>query len=406
MTPVQDSSTSRLPVKKNARNTRASGDFYTFYALLTEEERLLCDRVRAYIDQEVVPVINGYWERAEVPFPLLPKLGELRLAGETIQGYGCLGLKRPAAGLMFAEIARGDAGLATVVGASSLAMYAIHMYGSEEQKQRWLPAMARLEAIGAFATTEPDYGSDIFNLQTQARREGEQWVLNGVKRWVSNASIADVVVVWARTHTGQVNAFLMEKGTPGFDAQVITGKSAVRSSWQTHITLQDVRVPVANRLPLAQNFNDAMKILALGRYKVACSAIGSALACYEHALTYVKKRKQFGKPLAGFQLVQYKLAHMVAEITASQALCYRLGQLMDEDQASAAMISLAKMHTTQKARQIAADARDLLGGNGILLEHHVARHFSDIEAHFTLEGADHLQALTVGLEVTGFQAFF
>jgi glutaryl-CoA dehydrogenase len=406
MTPVQGSNASRVSAKKNTRSTRASADFYSFYDLLTEEERQVCDRTRAYVDQEIIPVISDYWERAELPFALLPKLGELTIAGETIQGYGCLGMKRPAAGLVAAEIARGDAGVAAILGASSLTMYTIDMYGSEEQKARWLPAMAKLEMIGAFAATEPDYGSELLSMQTKAQREGDQWVLNGVKRWVSNASIADVVIVWARTHTGQVNAFLVEKGTPGFDAQVITGKNAMRSAWQTHITLQDVRIPAANRLPRVQSFNEAMKALTLGRYRVACSAVGHAMACYEYALAYTKKRKQFGKPLASFQLVQYKLAHMVAEITASQALCYRLGQLIDEDRATAAMVSLAKMHTTQKARQIAADARDLLGGNGILLENHVIRHFADIEAHFTLEGSDHMQALTIGLEITGSQAFF
>jgi len=406
MTHIQDLTIAHSLTKKSARGVRTSADFYHFYSLLTEEERMLCDRIRAFSDQEVIPIISSYWERGELPFDLLPKLAKLDIAGDSIQGYGCPGIKRPAAGMAFAEIARGDAGVAAVLGASCLAMYAIDMYGTEEQKLRWLPKMAKLEKIGAFASTEPDHGSDVLNMETNARRENDQWVINGTKRWISNASFADVIVVWARTHTGQVNAFLVEKGAPGYDAQVITGKNSMRSAWQTHITLHDARVPAVNRLPNAHSFSDAMKVVNFGRYRVAWSAVGHAMACYEYALAYVKKRKQFGKPLASFQLVQYKLARMLAEITSLQALCYRLGQLLDEGQATAAMVSLAKMQSTLKAREVAADARDLLGGNGILLENHVIRHQADIESHFTLEGTDHMQALTVGLEITGFQAFF
>lgn len=406
MTHVQDGSASRTLTRKNARSMKTSADYYQFYSLLTEEERALCERTRAFTDQEVIPVIGQYWERGQLPFELLPKLAKLGLGGDTIQGYGCPGIKRPAAGMACAELARGDASMAAILGASCLSMYTIDMFGSEEQKLRWLPPMAKLEKFGSFASTEPDHGSDVPNLETSARREGDYWVINGTKRWTSNASFADVVIVWARTHTGQGNAFLVEKGTPGFDAQVITGKNAFRASWQTHITLNDVRVPAANRLPHAQSFNDTIKALNLGRYRVAWSAVGHAMACYEYALAYVKKRKQFGKPLASFQLVQSKLARMLAEITSMQALCYRLGQLLDEGQATAGMVALAKMQTTLKAREVAADARDLLGGNGILIENHVTRHMADLEAHFTLEGTDHMMALTVGLEVTGLQAFF
>jgi glutaryl-CoA dehydrogenase len=403
---MHDPAVSRSLPKKGTGAAKTSTDFYHFHYLLTEEERQLCERVRAFSDQEVTPIISSYWERGELPFELVPKLARLNIAGDTIQGHGCPGIKRPVAGMISAEIARGDAGVTAILGASCLAMYAIDMFGSEEQKSQWLPTMATLERIGAFASTEPDHGSDVIHMETSARRDGDSWVINGSKRWISNASFADVIVVWARTHTGQVNAFLVEKGTPGFEARVIRGKNVMRSAWQTDITLQNVRVPVSNRLPHAHSFSDAMKVLSLGRYRVAWSAIGHAMACYEYALAYVKNRKQFGKPLASFQLVQYKLAQMLAEITSLQTLCYRLGQLMDEGQYTAGMVSLAKMQTTSKARKIAADARDLLGGNGILLEHHVIRHQGDIEAHFTLEGTDHMQALSIGLEITGLQAFF
>ncbi|GCE14526.1 acyl-CoA dehydrogenase family protein [Tengunoibacter tsumagoiensis] len=390
----------------NGRSASAPTDFYLFSQLLTDEERQIRDRVRAFCDQEVIPVINDYWERGELPFPLLPKLAELGIAGDTIEGYGCPGMSRTAAGFLFAELSRGDGSLNAVLGASCLAMYAIALNGSEEQKQRWLPGMAKLEKFGAFAATEPDHGSDVINMETRAHREGDDWILNGSKRWISNASFADVIVVWARTNTEQVNAFLVEKGTPGFDAQVIKSKLSLRAAWPTHITLTNVRVPAANRLVHAQSFSDSMKTLNLGRYRIAWAAIGHAMACYEYALAHVKKRKQFGKPLASYQLVQQKLARMLSEITSLQALCYRLGQLIDEGQATSAMISLAKMQTTLRARQIAADARDLLGGNGILLENHVCRHMADLESGFTAEGTDHMQALTIGLEITGTQAFF
>jgi glutaryl-CoA dehydrogenase len=381
-------------------------DFYSIYDLLTDEERLLCKNVRAFGQKEVIPLINRYWEQGEVPFELIPKLAALNMAGDTIQGYGCQGRRQTTAGLLFAELTRCDGSVNAFVGVTSLAMYTIAQFGSEEQKNHWLPAMAKLEKIGAFGVTEPDHGSDVIHMETSARRDGDEWVINGSKRWIGNASFADVIVIWARTNTGQVNAFLVEKGTPGFKAEVIKGKTSLRAAWQTHITLEEVRIPAANRLAKTKNFNDVMRVLNLGRYRIAWSAIGHAMACYEYALAYTKKRKQFGKPLAGFQLVQQKLVCMLADITSLQALCFRLGQLMDDGKATTAMVSLAKMQATLKARQIAADARDLLGGNGLLLEHHVARHKADIETLFTAEGADHMQVLTVGLDITGLQAFF
>lgn len=396
---------SRRPTNNRLQYTDTSVDFYNLCDLLTEEDRITRDGIRAFGQKEVIPIINKYWEQGEFPFELIPKLGTLNMAGNTIQGYGCPGLCQTTAGILFAELARCDGSINTFIGVTTLAMYAIALFGSEEQKNHWLPAMAKLEKIGAFGLTEPDHGSDVIHLETHARRDGNEWVINGSKRWIGNASFADVVVIWARTNTGQVNGFLVEKGTPGFNAEVIKGKTSWRAIWPTNITLDEVRIPVANRLAKSKNFNDVMQILQFGRYRLAWSAVGHAMACYEYALAYTKKRKQFGKPLAGFQLVQQKLARMLADITSMQTLCFRLGQLLDEGKATAAMISLGKMQTTLKARQIAADARDLLGGNGILLEHHVARHQADIEALFTAEGADHMQALTVGLEITGFQAF-
>lgn len=381
-------------------------DFYLLDELLTPEERAVRDRVRAFVDREVTPVINGYWERAEFPFPLVPKLAALNLAGGTIRGYGCPGLSTVASGLVAMELARGDGSLNTFYGVhSGLAMTSIAMLGSEEQRQRWLPPMARLEQIGAFALTEPQHGSDAVALETRARREGDHYVLDGAKRWIGNGTIADLVVVWARDDEGQVGGFVVGRGAPGYAATVITGKTAKRAVWQADIALRGVRVPAENRLARSRSFKDTAKVLAATRYGVAWEAIGHAVAAYEAALAYAQQRVQFGKTLVHFQLVQNKLARMLAEITAMQLLCLRLSQLAASGKMTDGMASLAKLNNAAKARWVVAEARDLLGGNGILLENHVARHQADMEAVFTYEGTDHIQSLIVGREITGVQAF-
>jgi glutaryl-CoA dehydrogenase len=386
--------------------TATGADFYRIDDLLTAEERAVRDRVRAFCDREVIPIINDYWERAEFPFALIPKLAALNLAGGAIDGYGCPGLSPVAAGLLAAELSRGDGSLNTFFGVhSSLAMGAIALLGSEAQKRRWLPPMARMETLGAFALTEPDHGSDAVALATRARRDGDAYVLDGAKKWIGNASFADVVIVWARDDAGQVGGFLVEKGAPGFTAEVITGKLAQRAVWQARITLDGVRVPVANRLAGANSFKDTVAVLTASRSGVAWEALGHAAACYEAALAYARDRRQFGQPLVAFQLIQHKLARMLAELTGMQLLCLRLSQLQAAGAMTAGMASLAKMNNAAKARQIAAEARDILGGNGILLEHHVARHQADLEATFTYEGTDSIQALIVGREITGVSAF-
>lgn len=382
-------------------------DYFLVDAGLSEEERQIRDRVRRFCDTEIIPVINDYWERAEFPFAIVPKFAGLGITGGTITGYGCPGLSEVASGLVAAELARGDGSLNTFFGVhSGLAMGTIAMLGSEAQKEQWLPAMARLEKIGAFGLTEPDHGSDAVALETQARRNGDEWILDGAKRWIGNASFADVTVVWARdVADGQVKGFLVEKGTPGFTATVITGKTAKRAIWQAAITLSGARVPEANRLVGANSFKDTAKVLTATRYGVAWEAIGHAAACYEYALAYAKERRSFGKTLASRQLIQHRLARMLADVTAMQLLCLRLSQLLAAGQMTPGMASLAKMHNASKARQICADARDILGGNGILLENHVARHQADMEAVYTYEGTDTVQALIVGREITGIQAF-
>ena len=381
-------------------------DFYLMDELLTEQERSVRDKVRNFSDKEVIPIINDYWERAEFPFELVPKLAALGLAGADIKGYGCPGLSPVAAGLMALELARGDASVCTFFGVhSGLAMHAISLLGSEEQKQYWLPPMARMEKIGAFGLTEPDHGSDAVALETRAHRVGNDYIINGAKRWIGNASFADVTVIWARDDEGNVGGFLVEKGTPGFNTGIMTGKVAKRAVWQTDITLTDVHVPVENRLALSRSFKDTALVLTATRSGVAWEAVGHAVAAYEIALTYAKERIQFSKPLASFQIIQNKLAAMLANVTTMQLLCLRLSQLEAEGKMTAAMASLAKMNNARLAREVVADAREMLGGNGILLEYHIARHHADIEAVFTYEGTDTIQSLIVGRDLTGMQAF-
>jgi glutaryl-CoA dehydrogenase len=387
--------------------TRSLGtDYYLIEELLTDEERGIRDKVRAFADREVIPVINDYWDKAQFPFKLIPKMAELGIAGGTIEGYGCPGMSHLAAGLMAVEMARGDGSLNTFFGVhSGLAMTSIAMLGSEEQKEKWLPPMARMEKIGAFGLTEPNHGSDIVRLETSARRVGDEYVIDGEKRWIGNASFADVTVIWARDDEDNVAGFLVEKGAEGFSAEVMTGKMGKRAVWQADIKLEGVRVPIENRLEGADTFKDTAKVLTATRAMVAWEAIGHAVASYEAALTYAKEREQFGKPIASFQLIQNKLANMIAEITSMQLLCMRLAQLQEAGKMTGGMASLAKMNNARKAKQVCADARDIMGGNGVLLDYYVARHLSDMEIVYTYEGTDTIQSLIVGREITGVGAF-
>jgi glutaryl-CoA dehydrogenase len=383
-----------------------ASDLYRTDDLLTDEERAVRDRVRRFCVEEVRPVINGYWERAEFPFPLLPKLAGLGVCGGTTEGYGCPGFSPLAAGLVAMELARGDGSVSTFHGVhSGLAMAAIAMLGSEEQKERWLPRMARLELIGAFALTEPEHGSDAVTLETRVRRLGDGYVLDGEKRWIGNAMFADLIVVWARDAQGDVGAYVVEKGTSGFETRVITGKIAKRASWQADVTLTDVRVPPENRLPGAEGFDAAARVLMAARPGIAWGALGHAVAAYEAAVAYAAERESFGGPIAGYQLTQYRLAKMLADITCMRLLCMRLAQLVGEGRLTPAVASLAKMHNAARARQVVAEARDLLGGNGILLENEVGRHLGDVEVVSTVEGTDVVHALIVGREITGLSAF-
>jgi glutaryl-CoA dehydrogenase len=383
----------------------------TDYFLLREEfSREQLDyllRTRAFVEEHVLPVINDYWEKAEFPWPLVEKLGESGLVGDGIEGYGCPAMDALSAGLVHMELNRGDGSLGTFLGVQAgLAMKSIAMLGSEEQKQRWLPPMARLEAIGAFALTEPDHGSDSIALETSARRDGDSYVLDGRKKWIGNGTIADVVVVWARdTEDGQVKGFLVEEGTPGYDARRIEGKGSLRAVWQAEIELSGVRVPAENRLPGANSFKNTGEVLVTTRAVCAWAALGHATAGYDAALTYAKRRTQFGKPLVSFQLIQDRLVGMLAKVTAMQLYCRRLADLALAGRMEPTLAGLAKAHNTSTARVVLAEARDLLGGNGILLDFHVIRHMTDIESIHTYEGTETIQRLIVGRDITGVSAF-
>jgi glutaryl-CoA dehydrogenase len=382
-------------------------DYFGIREQFTEEQWLRFIDTRRFVDQEVLPVINDYWESAELPWPLMRRLPELGLVGEDIEGYGCPGMSPLARGLVHMELHRGDGSLGTFLGVQAgLAMKSIAMLGSEEQKERWLPALASLEAIGAFALTEPAHGSDSVSLETTARRDGAGWVIDGEKRWIGNGSIADVVVVWARSEEdGQVKGFLVETGVDGYRATTMEGKGAARAIWQAEIRLDDVWVPEESRLPGAGSFNDAGRVLVDTRSTCAWAALGHAVAAYDTALTYTRQREQFGRPLSGFQIVQDRLVKMLAEVTGMQLYCMQLARLAEAGRLSDTIAGLAKLNNTRKARQVIAEARDLLGGNGLLLENHVIRHMSDIEVVHTYEGTETIQSLIVGRDITGVGAF-
>jgi glutaryl-CoA dehydrogenase len=392
-------------------------DFFSVREQFTDEQWSHFIAIRRFVDEEVIPVIGPYWERAEIPWTLIRRLPELGVVGEDIKGYGCAGMSPMACGLVTMELHRGDGSLGVALGVhAGLAMQSIAMLGSEEQKERWLPAMATMDKLGAFALTEPDHGSDSVALETSARpvkgdgAAGDGWVLNGRKRWIGLGSVADLVIVWARnTEDGQVGAFVVEKGSPGYEAgyqaEVIEGKVSLRSIWQADIVLDNVQVPEENRLPGARSFKDTGKVLASTRSTCAWAALGHATSAYDTALRYALQRRQFGQALAGFQIIQQRLVSMLADLTAMQLYCLQIGRLAEAGRLTETVAGLAKMHNTRKARAIAADARDMLGGNGILLDYQVARHMADLEAIHTFEGTETMQTLIVGRAITGIGAF-
>lgn len=389
-------------------STSGGFDFYQIEALLTAEQRQIRDAVKAYVDGVVRPQINPYWERAEFPWPIVRILPDLPIMGGMLQGYDCAGLDAMQLGLVRYELAKGDGSIGTFYGVQSgLVMGAIGLLGSEEQKARWLPALARLEKIGAFGLTEPLRGSDAAHVLTTARRDGNSYVLNGAKRWIGNAPIADLLIIWARDETGQLGGFVVEnpRQTNGMKIETITGKIAKRAVLNGDIRLENVYVAPENRLAGANSFADVARVLASTRYTVAWEAAGVAAACLEIALEHAQTREQFGRPLARFQLIQQKLVEMAADVTQMQLLCLRLAQLFDAGQLDESKVALAKYNNARKARQVTQQAREILGGNGILIENHVARLFTDAEAIYTYEGTNEINLLIVGRAITRVGAF-
>jgi len=383
-------------------------DFYALEQLLDADGRQRVMSVRDFLEKSVAPVINHYWTREEFPHDLIPGLADLGIAGLACPGYDCPGGSSLLDGMIALELARVDPSIATFMGVhGGLAMGSIYLCGSEEQKWRWLPAMARMEKIGAFALTEPDVGSGAAGgLTTTAQRDGDVWVLNGQKKWIGNATFADLVIVWARdVADNQVKGFVVEAGAEGFTPTKMRNKIALRVVQNAEITLDNVRVLEENRLQHATTFRDTAKVLRLTRAGVAWMATGCARGAYEYALAYSKQREQFGRPIGGFQLVQDLLVRMLSNITASACLCVRLSQLQDSDQAKDHHSALAKAFCTVRMRETVGWARELLGGNGILLEHQVGRFVADAEAIYSYEGTREINTLIVGRAITGLSAF-
>ncbi len=380
-------------------------DYFSIDQLLTEDERIVRDTFRRFVTDEVMPDIAQHFRAGSFPRALIRRMGELGALGATIEGYGCAGLNPVAYGLIMQELERGDSGVrsfASVQGA--LAMYAIDRFGSEEQKQRWLPAMACGAAVGCFALSEPDFGSNPAGMRTRARLDGGDFVLNGEKRWITSGSLADVAVVWARSDAG-VRGFLVERGTAGFDAHDIEGKFSLRASVTSELIFRDCRVPEAARLPGAEGIGAPLSCLNNARFGVAWGVLGSAMACYDEALSYTKDRAQFKRPLAGHQLVQQKLVDMLEEITKAQLLAWRLGRLKEAGVARAPQVSMAKRNNVAMALNVARTARDLLGANGITDAYQCGRHMCNLESVYTYEGTDHIHTLIMGEDITGISAF-
>jgi glutaryl-CoA dehydrogenase len=382
-------------------------DFYNLDALLSEEEKLARQSVRSFVENEIVPIIDDFYERGAFPAQLIKPLGELGVFGSNLPvEYGCAGMNNVAYGLVMQELERGDSGLRSFVSVQgALVMYPIYTFGSEEHRRTWLPQLAAGEKIGCFGLTEPDHGSDPGGMTTRARRTRDGFVLNGAKAWITNGSIADVAVVWAKDDDGKVRGFLVEKGTPGFSAPEIHKKHSLRASVTSELFFDDCHIPEENLLPGSGGLKSPLMCLNQARYGISWGGIGAAMACYETALTYALGRTQFGRPIAGFQLQQAKFAEMLTEITKAQLLALQLGRLKDEGKVTPAQISMAKRNNISWALEIARMARTILGANGIASEYPVMRHMNNLESVYTYEGTHDIHTLILGEAATGISAF-
>jgi glutaryl-CoA dehydrogenase len=381
-------------------------DYYGIDDLLTEEQRMMRDAVRDWVEAKFLPIVGQHHRDGTFPQELARDLGEMGVFGATLKGYGCAGLDNVAYGLIMQELERGDSGLRSFASVQSgLVMYPIYSYGSDAQKDRWLPALQSGAALGCFGLTEPDHGSDPGSMKTRATKKGNEYVLNGTKLWITNGSVADVAVVWAKGDDGEIGGYLVEKGTPGYSTLDIHGKFSMRASITSELAFADCRIPLENKLPGVKGLKGPLSCLSQARYGIAWGAIGAAMGCYDWALQYAQQRVQFNKPIGSFQLVQQKLVWMITEITKAQLLCWRLGQLKDEGRARPQQISMAKMNNVQMALDSARMARDILGAAGIVDEHPIIRHMMNLETVNTYEGTHDIHTLIVGRDITGLDAF-
>jgi len=380
-------------------------DFLNIDHLLSDEERMIRDTVRSWVADRVTPNVGEWFEKGEVPRELATELGQLGLLGMHLEGYGCAGASATAYGLACMELEAGDSGVRSLVSVQgSLAMFAIWRWGSEEQKQEWLPRMAAGEAIGCFGLTEPDAGSDPGSMRTRARRDGDDWVLNGAKMWITNGSVADVAVVWARTDEG-VRGFLVPRGTDGFTTPDIHGKLSLRASVTSELVLDDVRLPADALLPEATSLRGPLSCLNEARYGIVWGAVGAGRACFEAALDYAGERVQFGRPIASFQIQQAKLAEMALEVNRATLVALHLGRMKDAGLLRPEHVSMGKLGNVNGALAVARSARQVLGANGITLEYPVIRHMNNLESVVTYEGTADVHALSIGAALTGIQAF-
>ncbi len=384
------------------------GDFYNLDLKLTEKQREIQLKVRNFMEDEIRPLVNEYWKKDQFPFEVIEKFKDLNIVGVPYEGYGCPNLPFLMEGIVAQEIARVDVSISTFFGVhSGLAMGSIYLCGSEEQKQEWLPQMQKMEKIGAFGLTEPNVGSGVAGgLETTCKFDGENWVLNGQKKWIGNATFADVTIIWARDlDSNQVKGFLVRKENPGFKTEKIRDKMALRIVQNAIITLKDCKIPESDRLQNANSFKDTANVLRMTRAGVAWQAVGCARGAYESALKYTKKREQFGRPIASFQLIQNHLVEMLSNLTAMQTLCFRLSEMQDLGLLTDEHASLAKVYCSMRMRDVVSRAREVLGGNGILLEYDVARFVADAEAIYSYEGTKEINSLIVGRAITGYSAF-
>ena len=381
-------------------------DFMEIDSLFSDEEKLVRQTVRSFVDHEVLPHIEAWNREGTFPRHLVPHMAELGFFGANLEGYGCAGMNNVQYGLVMQELERGDSGLrsfASVQGA--LVMYPIHAFGSNEQKQKWLPLLQQGKAIGCFGLTEPDFGSNPSGMRTRAVKDGDNFILNGEKTWITSGTIADVALVWARAEDG-IRGFLVEKGTPGFLAKDIKGKMSLRASVTSSLSLQDARVPASTMLPGVKGLKGPLNCLTQARYGIGWGAVGAAMACYNEALEYAKTRKQFDeRPIASHQLVQAKFADMITEITKAQLLALQVGRLKDQGRADHVHVSMIKRNNVKMALDIARAGRDILGANGVADEYPIFRHMCNLESVITYEGTHNIHTLIIGEKVTGVQAY-